>query len=398
MGDFNLDLLKSEKNPKINEFINLMFSNGFFPCIDRPTRVENRVTGLTATIIDNIITNDLSAKIDSAVFVTDIADHFPICSISNYKKNTGYATQSRSSVPMKQTRKLNHDNIKSFKNGLSLIKWDNVYDESNPEKAYEVFHNKLSKIYNIHCPLKATKPSKRKTPRKPWITQGLIKSINTKDKLYKKYITNPNSENKMKYQKYRNTLQSLLRISKKNHITSELDSYKNNMKKTWQTLNNLLGRNVKPKTPSHFTDDDGSEIKDPIEIANKFNNFFTNIGPSLAAKIPPQTTLSLITLKPRQILIQSSYHQQLIKRSRISHHRLNPVSVVELMVLVLIFLNKFYLKLLIQLSTFLTFLFPLVLSHHISKWQKSPLSSKLVINIHLITIGLYQSSPLFLKS
>ncbi|XP_072042811.1 uncharacterized protein [Amphiura filiformis] len=59
------------------------------------------------------------------------------------------------------------------------------------------------------------------------------------------------------------------------------------MKKTWQTLNHILGRNKSSKPPSHFIDSDGSEIKDPVQIGNKLNDFFTNIGPSLAAKIPP---------------------------------------------------------------------------------------------------------------
>ena len=65
------------------------------------------------------------------------------------------------------------------------------------------------------------------------------------------------------------------------------------MKKTWETLNNLLGRNKPTKATSYFTDDDGAEIKDPEMIANRFNDFFTNIGPSLASKIPPPDTTVL---------------------------------------------------------------------------------------------------------
>ena len=65
------------------------------------------------------------------------------------------------------------------------------------------------------------------------------------------------------------------------------------MKKTWETLNNLLGRNKPTKATSYFTDDDGAEIKDPKMIANRFNDFFTNIDPSLASKIPPPNTTVL---------------------------------------------------------------------------------------------------------
>ena len=39
VGDFNYDILKYEQDPIINEFLNLMYSNFFQPCILEPTRV-----------------------------------------------------------------------------------------------------------------------------------------------------------------------------------------------------------------------------------------------------------------------------------------------------------------------------------------------------------------------
>lgn len=281
MGDYNIDLLKHGSNNKISEFVNLIYSNNFFPCIDRPTRVTEK----SATLIDNILTNDMSAKINSGVLVTDITDHFPIFTTSS--TNSNFSNDMNSDIPKFERRQMKPNNIKGFKNGLSLTNWNEVYNESNPERAYNVFDTKINRILNTHCPIKTSKVSKRQTPKKPWVTPGLIKSIFTKDKLYKQYITKPSPENKLKYTKFRNILNSLLRTSKKNHFSSQLNLHKNNMKKTWQTLNNILGRNKTDKPPSHFTDDDDNEIKDPVKIATKFNDFFTNIGPSLASKIPP---------------------------------------------------------------------------------------------------------------
>ena len=68
--------------------------------------------------------------------------------------------------------------------------------------------------------------------------------------MYKRYITKPTPENKVKYTKYRNILNNLLRTSKKSYITCEIESNKFNMKQTWKTLNNLLGRNKQTKLPS----------------------------------------------------------------------------------------------------------------------------------------------------
>ena len=59
------------------------------------------------------------------------------------------------------------------------------------------------------------------------------------------------------------------------------------MKETWRTLNSILGRNKKTKLPDFFNDKTGNKLKYPADIANNFNDFFTNIGPSLASKISP---------------------------------------------------------------------------------------------------------------
>jgi hypothetical protein len=56
---------------------------------------------------------------------------------------------------------------------------------------------------------------------------------------------------------------------------------------TWKTLNEIMNRNkVKKELPEEFVGNNPSElIKDPLNIANKFNEYFVNVGPELAKKI-----------------------------------------------------------------------------------------------------------------
>ena len=58
MGDFNLDLLQYNDNVLTQEFVNHLFSYAFYPLISKPTRI----TSHTATLVDNIFTNDLTRK------------------------------------------------------------------------------------------------------------------------------------------------------------------------------------------------------------------------------------------------------------------------------------------------------------------------------------------------
>ena len=282
LGDFNLNLLAHMSDSQVRDFINLFYSHDYIPCIDRPTRIKTNKHGHTSvSLIDNIFTNDVLSTINSGVIITDLSDHFPIFMTKQNSRHTVSAsTQST------RSRQIKPNNIKGLKNALSLVDWNNVLSTSEPNEAYNLFITKFSTIYDIHCPIINKTISKRKTPKKPWVTKGLIKSIQTKDKLYRSFIANPTPENKIIYTKYRNHLNSLLRLSKKSFITSKIEDNKNNTKLMWRTLNNLLGRNKKTKLPDFFITKHGTKTFDNAEIAENFNDFFANIGKTLADKIP----------------------------------------------------------------------------------------------------------------
>jgi len=143
------------------------------------------------------------------------------------------------------------------------------------------------------------------------------KSIKSKDKIYKHYVLNPTFENKIKYTKYRNYLNSLLRASKKNYITNKIENHKDNTKQIWQTLNHLLGRNKKSKFPDFFTAKDGNKISDSKLIAEHFNSFFANIGKSLASDIPdppPDFKQSFSTYNnPKSLFFTPTSPEEIIK-------------------------------------------------------------------------------------
>ena len=83
MGDFNLDLIKYQQHSYTNDFVDTMYSHFFLPLITRPTRI----TSYSATAIDNIFTNNLTAYEQSTngILFADISDHLPIFSLQPEK-------------------------------------------------------------------------------------------------------------------------------------------------------------------------------------------------------------------------------------------------------------------------------------------------------------------------
>ena len=59
MGDFNIDLLKDDSHKPVHEYLNLVYSYSFIPTIYKPTRI----TESSATIIDNILVNEVTATL-----------------------------------------------------------------------------------------------------------------------------------------------------------------------------------------------------------------------------------------------------------------------------------------------------------------------------------------------
>ena len=129
------------------------------------------------------------------------------------------------------------------------------------------------------------KPILKVTPKKPWMSKGLLISCRKKDKLYLKYRKCPTEANKIKYSLYRNKFKMLRIKAEKMYYEKEFNKYAHDSKRTWKVIKTLI--NGQPE--SSMLDAlkiDGRIVTDPAEIAHSFNGFFSGIGHSLAQKIP----------------------------------------------------------------------------------------------------------------
>ena len=201
MGDYNLDLLKYDENKYVCEFLDMFFSYGFIPLINRPTRVTEK----TATIIDHIYTNnyDVESKLHQGILITDTSDHFAIFHILQDELNSANVEE-----PV-LVRHVNDINLIRFQNDILNVNWTSVYECTNAQSAFTKFFEIHSSIFNRCFPIKPLKKTYRN--RLPWLTNGLKLSIKTKNNLYKRHLKHPSAYNQNKYSRYRNSLTSLMK-------------------------------------------------------------------------------------------------------------------------------------------------------------------------------------------
>lgn len=275
MGDFNLDFLSRESRPLVQSFLDLMHASSLFPVIDKPTRVTNE----SATLIDNIFHNRLNALIKSGIILADISDHYPV-----FMYTTHLAKQCHEQLI--KYRPFSETNRNAFKETISNINWDSIYDQIDAQEAYTEFYTILSDAYELHFPIKLKKPTK--SDQNPWLTTGIKKSIKYKNNLYVRYRNRPNTYNKLMYNKYKNILNKVIISAKKMHYQELINENKNNPKKTWEILNEVTGRDKSKKsTPLKMATIEGRLTVDSNEISNGINKYFANVGSELESKIPP---------------------------------------------------------------------------------------------------------------
>ena len=97
---------------------------------------------------------------------------------------------------------------------------------------------------------------------------------------------NNNIEFKNKYKLYKNKLTTIIRVAEKQYYANKLLEMKDNISKTWKLLNQMTCRNTLGNRQVREIDVDGLSITNPQTIVEKFNKFFSNVGPDLAKKIP----------------------------------------------------------------------------------------------------------------
>ena len=132
----NLNCLNYNEDSNLRHFYQKVFELGFFPLIDKPTKVCKS----SATIIENILTNCVfDNTLKKAIIKSDISDHFPIIFAIQTGKN-----QRKCLVYNK--REFNEANKAVFKQQLSLLHWRHVSFQKDMIRMYETFRSTFLEI------------------------------------------------------------------------------------------------------------------------------------------------------------------------------------------------------------------------------------------------------------
>ena len=300
-GDFNINLLMVNRRDAYQQFFDMLITRGLIPQATLPTRFSSK----SATLIDNIYVRPLDGNkvLSSHIFVSKLSDHFPLLTCLDIVKKPQYRpkyiyVQEKSPEAIQNFVTDVDNKIKNTHFFTSHLK--------DPNINYKVLENTIIESREKHLPFKKKRFKKYIHKLSPWMTDEILKMIEFKDKLYKIKVLQPlNSEAffeaKTNLYNYSILLQQKINDVKKAFYHKKFDDYKNDARKTWSTINDILARKkVKNTFPDYFLIK-GHNVTNKQHIANEFNNYFTDIGPKLSQQIQPPENLDYKTFLTRVI-------------------------------------------------------------------------------------------------
>lgn len=143
VGSVNINLM----HPQSCAFADNLNASVFYPLITKPIRI----TATNRTRFDNILTNSVDDPGISGVLLADLSDHLHLFYLA-------YAViPFKNGKPVASCRNFCQSNIEKFILSLYEITWHSVEMEGDAQKAYDIFLQLFSKLFEIAFPHQNTK-------------------------------------------------------------------------------------------------------------------------------------------------------------------------------------------------------------------------------------------------
>ena len=112
-----------------------------------------------------------------------------------------------------------------------------------------------------------------------------------KRKAYYKHLRKSNADSKSKYSRIKNHYERVIKTKKANYYKKLLQSYRNDVKMVWKTINEIIDRSKMTCSPNCIQVDD-TKLTNTQDIANAFNLHFSAIAKNLLAQNQPSQSSS----------------------------------------------------------------------------------------------------------
>ena len=144
-----------------------------------------------------------------------------------------------------------HFSSKTFIADLEKANWNNTLNvfEGNVSKSFQHFSNKITDILDKRESVIKLSLKEITSSIIPGLTKGILKSINQKSVIYRKFIRAKNLNSKeiyhLEFKQYKNRINRLTRINKSKYYKRFFSKHKTNSKQNWEAVRSLINVKIK---------------------------------------------------------------------------------------------------------------------------------------------------------
>ncbi len=120
----------------------------------------------------------------------------------------------------------------------------------------------------------------------PWMNDEVLNAMRVRDRLLRKFSASKKDDDWNMFKKQRNYVVNLVVRTKAEYFETTVEENWLNPRALWSTLKQVL-YSGKKFLPCRIKDND-KFLTIPVDIANKFNSFFTTIAEKLTQSLPEQ--------------------------------------------------------------------------------------------------------------
>ena len=264
LGDFNIDF-----NDKLNA------NTKKLKWIEQSTELKQQIKGITrhsnkGSCIDLLYTN-MTTNFTTRILNVNLSDH-------------EFIYLNRKHVPKPITklsfkgRTYKNYNKELFSERLTSKDWTDYYTIDDVDRLWSILYDCINQEADVMCPWRNYKIAKAKDP---WITNELLEMIKDKDRLLRKAKKSQFEQHWDNARHERNIVNQAINSAKSKFIKENLNENQNDPKKFWQNIHTVLP-NKNTSSTLNLKDINGNFLNDDLKTASLLNEYFTNIGPSLA--------------------------------------------------------------------------------------------------------------------
>ena len=278
LGDLNCNMLTNISNQPTKTLKGILETYQLSQLITEATRI----TTSSCTLIDHYITSMPEKIVQSGVIHTGISDHSLIYGI----RKINPVLSTRKKAKKVEVRNMKRFNEERFNEDLLTQSWEQIVLKSDTDSMWACWKELFLEVLDKHAPIQHIR---KRSSSVPWVTADIKKLIFERDKKKRKAMITKQSTDWDVYKTSRNLVNIALRHAKAEYYRNKIAQQNNNPKEAWKTINDLLGRSSNETIVNELKIND-SKITSNEEIANAFNEYFTNIGPSLVNSIDESNT------------------------------------------------------------------------------------------------------------